>query len=131
MSAWPGYLLVFVGAGLGGAARHSINLATARQPGLTSFAGTASINVLGSLLIGLLAAYLVTSGAGGERESLRLLLATGVLGGFTTFSAFSLDAATLWQRGDLMAAAAYVLASVVLSLGAVFIGLGAGTRIFS
>ncbi len=126
MLAWSGYVLVFVGAGLGGMARHSVNLAAARVPGSVSSAGTLGINVLGSLLIGLLAAYLTT--AGESREPLRLLLATGVLGGFTTFSAFSLDAASLWQQGRPEAAAAYIVGSVVLSLGAVALGLSLGTR---
>jgi len=129
MLAWPGHLLVFLGAGLGGVARHSINLAAGRIPWAASFAATVGINVLGSLLIGLLAAYLASAGA--ERGPLWLLLATGVLGGFTTFSAFSLEAATLWQRGELNAAVVYVLASVALSLGGVFVGLGAGTRMFA
>jgi CrcB protein len=129
MLGWPGYLLVFLGAGLGGTARYSVNLATARLPGLASFSGNVGVNVLGSLLIGLLAAYLGKAGA--EGDTLRLLLATGVLGGFTTFSAFSLDAVSLWQRGAPTAAVTYVLASVVLSLVAAFLGLGAGARLFA
>jgi CrcB protein len=129
MFAWSGYVLVFLGAGLGGAARHAVNIAAARLPAPAAFAGTVVVNVLGSLLIGLLAAYLAAPG--GQREPLRLLLATGILGGFTTFSAFSLDAASLWQRGELAAAAAYVVVSVGLSLGAVLVGLSLGPRLLA
>ena len=127
MSIWTGYVLVFVGAGFGGTVRHAINLGTQRLSGSAPVIGTFGINVVGSFLIGLLAAFLVASIP--QREPLRLLLATGFLGGFTTFSAFSLDTAALWQRGQLGAAATYVLGSVALSLVAVALGLGIGTRI--
>ena len=127
MSIWTGYVLVFVGAGLGGTVRHGINLGAQRLSGSAPVVGTLGINVAGSLLIGLLAAYLAASVA--PRETLRFFLATGVLGGFTTFSAFSLDAANLWQRGQVATAAAYVLGSVGLSLVAVMLGLGAGSRL--
>ena len=80
------------------------------------------MNVLGSLLIGVIAGWFAHRGAGDD-PSLRLFLTTGVLGGFTTFSAFSLDVAVMVQRQDYAAAAAYAAASVVLSLAAVFCGL--------
>jgi CrcB protein len=121
------HLLVFLGAGLGGTARYGINVFAARLSDSASFVGTVGINVLGCLLIGLLAANLATSAD--PPEPMRLLLGTGVLGGFTTFSAFSLDAATLWQRGQPTAAAAYVLASVVLSLLAFLLGHGLGRQL--
>jgi CrcB protein len=94
-----------------------MNLAALRLLGPAFPWGTLAVNVLGSLLMGLLAALL--AGRSGEA---RALLMTGVLGGFTTFSAFSLDAWTLWERGDVALAALYVGASVILSL----CGLGAG-----
>ena len=81
---------------------------------------TLAVNVLGSFLIGLVAALLAEDAA--TDQPWRLFLATGVLGGFTTFSAFSLDALTLWQRGQPGTALLYVLGSVILSLTAVAIG---------
>jgi CrcB protein len=84
---------------------------------------TLAVNVLGSFLIGLVAALLAEDAATGQPW--RLFLATGVLGGFTTFSAFSLDALTLWQRGQPGTALLYVLGSVILSLTAVAIGAAA------
>ena len=83
------FLIVFLGAGVGGAIRHGINLATARLlPGVTFPVATLFINVLGSFLKGIIAESFVLRGSGGH--PLRLLLTTGVLGGFTTFSTFSL-----------------------------------------
>jgi CrcB protein len=82
-----------------------------------------AINILGSGLMGLLVGWLAFQAGEGWTQHGRLFFATGVLGGFTTFSAFSLDAVLLWQRGDLAMAAFYVLGSVVLSLIALFTGL--------
>ena len=84
--------------------------------------GTLAVNVIGGLLMGLLAGYFALRYSGGG-QGLRLFLATGILGGFTTFSAFSLDAVLLWERGDIIGAALYVLLSVVLSIGALVAGL--------
>ena len=114
------YLVVFVGAGFGGALRHGVNLAAARWLGLLPL-GTLFVNVLGSFLVGLLAGYFTARG--GASEHLRLFLATGVLGGFTTFSAFSLDVALLLERTSLVTAAGYVLASVGFALAGLFLGL--------
>lgn len=109
------FLIVFLGAGIGGAIRHGINLATARlMPGVTFPIATLFINVLGSFLMGIIAESFVLRGSGGHPT--RLLLTTGVLGGFTTFSTFSLDAITLYERGQTGAAFAYVLASVIAAL---------------
>jgi len=83
--------------------------------------GTFAVNVAGSLAAGAIAAVLVARGAVGENAT-SLFLITGLLGGFTTFSAFSLDALLLWQRGDGSAAAAYVAASVMLALAAAAAG---------
>ncbi len=87
--------------------------------------GTLFVNIFGSLLMGLLIGWLVKRTGVGvvSSENLRLFLATGLLGGFTTFSAFSLDVANMWQRGDTMAAFSYILASVLFSILAVFAGL--------
>ncbi|MDR6955852.1 CrcB protein [Ancylobacter sp. 3268] len=117
------WLLVFVGAGLGGMLRHGVNLTAPRLVGVGFPGGTMAINVLGSFLIGVLAGWLAFRA--GEAWSLpaRLFAITGVLGGFTTFSAFSLDVAVLIERGEPWSALAYVAGSVGLSLIAVFAGL--------
>ena len=114
------WMLVFVGGGLGAVARHGIN-----RVGLASLGPgfpwwTLAVNVLGSFLIGLLAGLF---GAMETGHNLRLFLTTGFLGGFTTFSAFSLDALTLWERGAVMQAGFYVAGSVIASLIAAFAGL--------
>lgn len=115
------YVVVFLGAGLGGVLRHGINLASARLVGQAFPAGTLLINVSGSLLMGLIAGWFALRGE--ASSSMRLFLTTGILGGYTTFSAFSLDAALLWQRGDAGLAAIYVAGSVLASLSGVFAGL--------
>ena len=114
------WLLVFVGGGIGAAARHGINRLglVLLGPGFPWW--TMAVNVAGSFLIGLLAGLF---GAMETGRNLRLFLTTGVLGGFTTFSAFSLDALTLWERGAPLQAGLYVLCSVILSLLAAAIGL--------
>jgi CrcB protein len=86
------------------------------------------VNIVGSLALGLLAGVFLAKGE--TDQSVRLLLATGVLGGFTTFSAFSLDAALMWQRGDWSMLATYILGSVVLSIAAIFAGLAAARAMF-
>lgn len=112
-------LLVFLGAGLGGVARHGINLAAVRA-GATFPWGTLFINVSGSLLMGLVTGWLA---ARGGLPGAKLFVATGILGGYTTFSTFSLEAILLLERGDWAAFAGYVLGSVLLGLGALFLGL--------
>src|SRR5688572_29968151 len=109
------YLLVFLGAGIGGALRHGVNLGCARYCGVMFPWGTLTVNVLGSFAMGALAGWLAFKAGEGWSQSLRLFLTTGILGGFTTFSAFSLDAVLLWERGQMGLAAAYVAASVLLS----------------
>jgi CrcB protein len=114
-------LLVFLGAGLGGVLRHAAGLAALRLAGPGFPWGTLAVNIVGCLVMGVLAA-----GLAAHRTEARLLLMTGVLGGFTTFSAFSLDAVLLWQRGEALAAGLYVLGSVALSLAALILGLALG-----
>ncbi|MGE0564877.1 MAG: fluoride efflux transporter CrcB [Pseudolabrys sp.] len=115
------YLVVFLGGGIGAALRHGVNLGAARLLGTNFPWGTLTVNVVGSLAMGLIAAYFAFKGDASQHW--RLLLATGVLGGFTTFSAFSLDVALLYERGALGLAALYVLASVALSIAGLFAGL--------
>ena len=117
------YLLVFLGAGIGGALRHGVNLGCARYCGVAFPWGTLTVNVAGSLIMGALAAWLSFKAGEGWSQTLRLFLATGILGGFTTFSAFSLDAVMIWERGEAGLAAAYVAASVVLSIAGLVAGL--------
>ncbi|MEN5060885.1 fluoride efflux transporter CrcB [Luteimonas sp. TWI1416] len=114
------FLLVFLGGGLGAALRHGVNLLALRA-GTTFPYGTLCINVVGSLLMGVVVGWFAARS--GLSPSLRLFLMTGVLGGFTTFSAFSLEAALLYERGQLGLAVAYVLASVTLSIGGLFAGM--------
>lgn len=114
-------LIVFLGAGLGGAARHGVNVLAGRLLGFGFPYGTLVVNVAGSLIIGLLAGWFAHKADPGQ--AWRLFLTTGVLGGFTTFSAFSLDAAVLYQRGQVGIAALYVAASVGLALAGLFAGL--------
>jgi len=115
--------LVFLGAGIGGALRHGINLVSPRWFGMGFPYGTMAINIIGSALMGLVAGWFAFRAGEGVPQDLRLFLTTGILGGFTTFSAFSLDAALLWERGETMLAATYVIGSVVLSLAALVGGL--------
>jgi CrcB protein len=119
--AAAGYALVFLGAGVGGALRHGVNLAAARLLGLGFPWATLTVNVVGSFAMGVLAGY--WAHRAGLPQPLRLFLTTGVLGGFTTFSAFSLDTALLVETHRAVAALAYAAASLVGSVGALFAGL--------
>ncbi|MFB9269032.1 fluoride efflux transporter CrcB [Bradyrhizobium erythrophlei] len=115
------YLLVFFGGGLGASLRHLINVTCARCIGTAFPYGTFIINVTGSTVMGLIAGYLAFKGEASQHW--RLFLMTGILGGYTTFSAFSLDAVLLYERGELGLAALYVLGSVVLSIAGLVAGL--------
>ena len=115
------YLIVFIGAGIGGALRHGVNVAASRQFGLGFPYGTLIVNVAGSFLMGLLAGYFAFRP--GMPQHMRLFLTTGILGGFTTFSAFSLDTALLIERHSFGLAAGYAVGSVAASISALFFGL--------
>jgi len=115
------YVIVFLGGGIGAALRHGINILAARTLGTGFPHGTLIINVTGSLIMGLVAAWFAFKGDASQHW--RLFLTTGILGGYTTFSAFSLDAALLYERGEIGLAALYVLGSVVLSIAGLFAGL--------
>lgn len=115
------YLIVFLGGGLGAALRHGVNIATARSLGTGFPFGTLTVNVVGSLAMGVLAAYFAFKGD--ATQHWRLFFTTGLLGGFTTFSAFSLDAALLYERGQVGLAALYVAVSVVVAIAGLFAGL--------
>jgi fluoride exporter len=115
-------LLVACGGALGASARHIANLAALRIAGPGFPWGTLAVNIAGSFAMGILVAYLARR-TGGTSNEVRLFVATGFLGGFTTFSAFSLDFALMWERGDQGVGMAYLLASVLLSILALFAGL--------
>jgi CrcB protein len=115
-----GYLIVFLGGGIGAALRHGVNLAAARLFGTAFPYGTLTVNVVGSVIMGLLAAYFAFKGD--ATQHWRLFFTTGILGGFTTFSAFSLDVALLYERGQIGLAALYVLVSVAVSIAGLFAG---------
>ena len=115
------YLIVFLGAGIGGALRHGVNVGAARLLGYGFPFGTLIVNVVGSFIMGVLAGYFAFRP--GMAQHMRLFLTTGILGGFTTFSAFSLDTALLVERHSYAIAAGYVVGSVFASLVALFIGL--------
>ena len=117
-----GFLIVFLGGGIGAALRHGVNLLSARLLGAAFPLATLIENVSGSLAMGLLAGYFAFKGDA-ARSPWRLFLATGILGGYTTFSAFSLDTALLWERGEVALAAVYVVGSVALSIAGLFAGL--------
>ena len=123
-------LIVAAGGALGAVARYGIGLGAVRLfPAAQWPWGTLVVNVLGGLLMGLLAGWLAFRG-GAHAESLRLFAAVGVLGGFTTFSAFSLETALMIERRQLAMAGGYVAASVILSIAALFLGLMVARRAF-
>ena len=116
-----GFAIVFLGGGIGAATRHGFNLLGLRMLGPDFPYATMFINITGSIVMGLIAGYLAFKGQ--APQPWRLFLMTGILGGYTTFSAFSLDTALLYERGALGLAAAYVLGSVILSIAGLFAGL--------
>jgi fluoride exporter len=114
-------LMVAAGGAIGASLRHLANLAALRWFGPNFPWGTMGINIAGSLAMGIFIEMLVRRT--GSSNEMRLFVATGILGGFTTFSAFSLDFAVLFERGQMGPALFYVLASVILSILALFLGL--------
>jgi CrcB protein len=116
-----GYVVVFVGAGVGGTIRHGMNIWVARFMGTHFPWHTFAINITGSLVMGLVAGWFAIKG--GATGHLRLFLATGVLGGYTTFSAYSLDAVLLWERHEHLLAALYVGGSVIGAIAGLMLGL--------
>ena len=121
-------LLVAVGGGVGAALRHLFGVGALKLFGGGFPFGTFGVNVLGSLLMGVLVAWLARTGEGGQ--TLRLLFATGLLGGFTTFSSYSLDIVTLYERGMIGIAMLYAFGSLALGVAALFGGLASGRSLF-
>ena len=114
-------LLVAAGGAVGDSLGHLVNLASLRLVGPGFPWGTMAVNVAGSFAMGVFVELLARRF--NASNELRLFIATGVLGGFTTFSAFSLDFAVLWERGAALPALAYAITSVVGSILALFLGL--------
>ena len=121
--AWLPYLIVFAGAGVGGAMRHGMNELVTNFAGIRFPWGILAINVSGSLLLGLFAGYFAFRGEASQHW--RLFLTTGICGGYTTFSTFSLDSVLLWERGEATMAVLYVVASVSISIAALVLGMWA------
>lgn len=115
------YLIVFIGGGLGAALRHGVNVTMPKLTGAAFPYATLFENVTGSLIMGLLTGYFAFKGD--ATQAWRLFLTTGILGGYTTFSAFSLDTVFLWERGAMGLAALYVIASVMVAILSLFAGL--------
>lgn len=116
--------LIFLGGGVGSVLRWLTGLGAARLFGAGFPLGTLAVNLLGCFVMGLFARLLLPADAGGGEA--RLMLMTGVLGGYTTFSAFALDSASLWMRDASGLALLYIGLTLVGSLGAVALGLWLG-----
>jgi CrcB protein len=123
-----GLLLVAIGGAIGASSRYLVAIASGKAFGDWFPFGTLLINIVGCFLMGVFVEYLAARLQ--PSEGLRLFVATGFLGGFTTFSAFSLDFVSLWQRGDAALAIGYGAASIILSLAGIVLGLWLGRAIF-
>ena len=126
MPLWTGFLVVFLGSGIGRMLRHGVSLLALRFTGANFPWGTLVINVVGSALMGLMIGLFAARSI--NDPELRLFVTTGLIGGFTTWSTFSLDIVTLWERGEIGSAIAYAAASIVLSLTVLAIALLAARR---
>lgn len=115
--------LVMAGGALGAGARYLSGRAALALLGPAYPWGTVFVNLAGGVLMGVLAGTLARSMTGTGGEAWRLFLGVGVLGGFTTFSAFALDAVLMWQRGAAIAAAGYVALSVAGAIGGLVAGM--------
>jgi len=107
------YVLVMIGSALGGGSRLWVSTLVGRRLGTDFPWGTLAVNVAGCLLVGVFGALLAPPGRLHDAQNLRVFLVTGVLGGYTTFSAFALETVLLAERGQLAAAAGYVAASMI------------------
>jgi fluoride exporter len=121
------FLWVALGGALGSVARYAVSLGAARWLGAGFPWGTLLVNVAGSFAIGLLAALATSDGRPALGADARAFVMIGILGGFTTFSSFSLETLTLARSGALGAAAANASLSLALCLAAVWLGFGAAT----
>ena len=125
------FLLVAAGGAIGSIARYGVGIAAQRLAPASAWPwGTLTVNVVGGLLMGLLAGWLAHRAAANTAD-LHALIGVGLLGGFTTFSAFSLETALMIERREIGAAALYVGLSVLLAVAALFIGLIIARRVFA
>ena len=125
-----GFLAVAAGGAIGASLRHGVGLMAVRHLPSGWAHGTFAVNLLGSLLMGLLVGWLALK-AEGLHQTTRLFLATGVLGGFTTFSAFSLEVAEFLRKGETLKAGTYAGLSLILGVIALFIGLLIARKVFA
>ncbi|MBN9318298.1 MAG: camphor resistance protein CrcB [Caulobacterales bacterium 68-7] len=124
------WLLVAIGGALGSMARYGVGIQATRLLGARWPFGTLTVNIVGGLLMGFLAAWLAHAMPLGQ-ERWRVTLGVGVLGGFTTFSAFSLETALMIERRAYGEAGLYVVLSVVASVTALFVGMLLARRVFA
>ncbi|MFB0923026.1 MAG: fluoride efflux transporter CrcB [Alphaproteobacteria bacterium] len=122
-------IAIAIGGAAGAVGRHFVNIGMASLLGHGFPWGTLTVNVVGSLIMGLLVHLMAVSWT--VSPEMRALLTVGGLGAFTTFSTFSLDAVVLYERGAIGAAAIYVIVSVVAAIGALFLGLRLGRMLFA
>ena len=114
-------IAIAAGGALGAVLRHGVNGAVVALAGVNFPLGIMAVNIIGSLVMGVLTG--VFAHFYEPSQTMKAFLTVGVLGGFTTFSSFSLDAVLLWQRGETVQAVFYVAASVLLSIAALVAGM--------
>lgn len=120
-------VLIFLGAGLGGVARFSFGRIITAMAGTALPFATLGVNVFGGFLMGIAAVLLTRENA--NQEFIRNFIMIGLLGGFTTFSAFSLESVALFENANYLGLFTYIALSVILSIGAVFIGMAIGRHL--
>ena len=123
-------LLVAAGGAVGSVARYLVGVGAMRVMGPGWPYGTFTVNIAGGFLMGCLASWLAHRG-GADQEQWRVMVGVGVLGGFTTFSSFSLETALMIQKRDYLQALSYSAASVLLSIAALFAGLLVARKVFA
>ena len=120
---------VALGSAVGGAARFALGTIIQQRTATAFPVGTLIINVTGSLVLGFVMRYALA--AADASPEMRALIATGFCGGYTTFSAFGYETLALMQAGDYRRAAMYVVASVILAIGATFVGMAAANELLA
>ena len=122
------YLIVYLGGGLGATLRYAFNILGASVMITNAPIAPLTINVIGCLLMGFIAGYFAFRG--NISQNFRLFIMTGIMGGFTTYSAFSLEVVSMFIRGQYYSASLYALITLIISIGATFIGINL-IRVFS